>query len=105
MEYNSGAYAGVRRRVVMEIPKEIREKIEQRIQLTQELDEWFNNNLDVDGCDTRDVKIVDTPKGTPQLEGEEYCDQHLHGGAEDWWYGQYYWRMDNGKYLCMDFDV
>ena len=38
MEYNSGAYAGVRRRVVMEIPKEIREKIEQRIQLTQELD-------------------------------------------------------------------
>jgi len=25
--------------------------------------------------------------------------------GEDWYIGQYYWKMDNGKYLCMDFEI
>lgn len=86
----------------MIIPKEIREKIEQRIKLNEELDKWFEKNIDVEGCDTRDVKIVDVPVGKSQGDGE-YCDQTTLG--EDWYTGQYYWQMDNGKYLCMDFDI
>lgn len=33
----------------------------------------------------------------------EYCKQTILG--EDWYIGQYYWKMDNGKYLCMDFEI
>lgn len=86
----------------MQIPKEIREKIEHRIKLNEELDAWFKKNLDVDGCDIRDVRIVDEPIGEPQGDGE-YCDQTTLG--EDLYTGQYYWKMDDGKYLCMYFDI
>ena len=37
----------------MKIPKEIREKIEQRIKLDDELTKWFAENLDIEGCDHR----------------------------------------------------
>ena len=85
----------------MKIPKEIREKIEQRIRLNEELDTWFRENLDIEGCDHRDVQVVDEATGEEQLDGE-YCDQIQHG--DDWFSAKYYWEMDNGKYLCMNFE-
>lgn len=86
----------------MIIPKEIREKVEQRIALNEELDKWFKENIYAEGCDIRDARIVDKPIGESQGDGE-YCDQTILG--EDWYTGQYYWQMDNGKYLCMDFEI
>ena len=76
----------------MIIPREIREKIEQRNQLDEEIADWFQENVDVDG-----------QKGEEQIEEGEYCKQTILG--EDWYIGQYYWKMDNGKYLCMDFEI
>lgn len=35
----------------MIIPREIREKIEQRIKLNTELEAWFSENVDLEGCD------------------------------------------------------
>lgn len=86
----------------MQIPKEIREKIEQRIKLNEELDAWFKENIDTEGCDMRNVRIVNNPKGEEQ-DDDEYCDQKTLG--EDWYRGQYYWKMDNDKYLCADFEI
>lgn len=86
----------------MQIPKEIREKIEQRIKLNEELDAWFNENVDAEGCDIRNAYFVDKPKGESQGDGE-YCNQRILG--EDWYMGQYYWKMDNGKYLCANFEI
>lgn len=86
----------------MQIPKKIREKIEQRIKLNEELDAWFEENVDAEGCDMRNVRIVDKPLGAPQ-DDNEYCDQRTLG--EDWYVGQYYWKMDDGMYLCADFEI
>lgn len=86
----------------MIIPKEIREKVEQRMKLDDELDKWFEEYLDIEGCDTRTVAIVDTPSGERQSNGE-YCNQVVLG--EDWYRGQYYWKMDNGKYLRMNYEI
>lgn len=86
----------------MMIPKEIREKIEQRIRLDTELAAWFAENVDTDGCDIMNAHIVSQPKGASQGDGE-YCDQRTLG--EDWYSGQYYWLMDNGQYLCMNFGL
>lgn len=87
----------------MIIPREIREKIEQRNQLDEEIADWFQENVDVDGCDIKNAYVVDEPKGEEQIEEGEYCKQTILG--EDWYIGQYYWKMDNGKYLCMDFEI
>lgn len=86
----------------MQIPKEIREKIEQRNKLDEELREWFEENVDAEGCDIKYAHIVDKPTGEPQGDGE-YCDQKILG--EDWYCGKYYWTMDNGKYLCMNYEI
>lgn len=86
----------------MKIPKEIREKIEKRVKLNEELDAWFKENLDIEGCNHRDVQVVDEPTGEDQYDGE-YCDQSQYG--DDCFYGNYYWEMDNGKYLCMSFEI
>lgn len=86
----------------MIIPKEIREKIEQRIMLNTELEAWFAENLDIEGCDTINAYIVSEVKGDSQ-GGGEYCDQRILG--EDWYSGEYYWLMDNGQYLCMRFEL
>ena len=83
--------------------REIREKIEQRNQLDEEIADWFQENVDVDGCDIKNAYVVDEPKGEEQIEEGEYCKQTILG--EDWYIGQYYWKMDNGKYLCMDFEI
>lgn len=37
----------------MIIPREIREKIEQRNQLDEEIADWFQENVDTDGCDIK----------------------------------------------------
>lgn len=37
----------------MIIPREIREKIEQRNQLNEEIADWFQENVDADGCDKK----------------------------------------------------
>lgn len=87
----------------MIIPREIREKIEQRNQLNEEIADWFQENVDADGCDIKNAYVVDEPKGEEQIEEGEYCKQTILG--EDWYIGQYYWKMDNGKYLCMDFEI
>ena len=87
----------------MIIPREIREKIEQRNQLNEEIADWFQENVAADGCDIKNAYVVDEPKGEEQIEEGEYCKQTILG--EDWYIGQYYWKMDNGKYLCMDFEI
>lgn len=86
----------------MIIPKNIREKIEQLHKLNEELEEWFVNNTDVEGFDISSARIVDKPKGDSQGDGE-YCVQNILG--EDWFAGQYYWQMDNGKFVCMNFEI
>lgn len=86
----------------MQIPKEIREKIEERNRLNEELKSWFDENTDTEGCNIRDAYIVDEPTGESQGDGE-YCEQWIMG--EDWYRGHYYWQMDNGKYLCMDYEI
>nr|DAT34651.1 MAG TPA: hypothetical protein [Caudoviricetes sp.] len=86
----------------MIIPREIREKIEQRIKLNTELEAWFSENVDLEGCDAINAFIVSEPKGESQGDGE-YCDQRTL--EEDWYSGQYYWQMDNGQYLCMNFEI
>ena len=82
---------------------EIREKIEQRNQLDEEIAGWFQENVDAYGCDIKNAYVVDEPKGEEQIEEGEYCKQSILG--EDWYIGQYYWKMDNGKYLCMDSEI
>ena len=32
-------------------------------------------------------------------------DQKKDPAGRDWFPGQYYWEMDNGKYLCMNFEI
>lgn len=87
----------------MRIPKEIREKIELRKQLNQELDDWFEEHIDTAGCDTRDVCIVDEPTGAYQGDGE-WCEQHQ-GHTKDEYYGYHYYKMDNDKFLRLEFWV
>lgn len=41
----------------MIIPREIREKIEQRNQLDEEIADWFQENVDVDGCDIKNAYL------------------------------------------------
>ena len=89
----------------MVIPKEIREKIEQRNELNKEIQFWCEKNLEMDGMHSSEAYIIDEPKGENQeVEyGEEWCDQKILG--EDWYVGTYYWKMDDGRYLCMPFDI
>lgn len=84
------------------IPKEIREKIEQKLKLDEEISQWAQNNIDVEGLFFESMKIVDEPSGDEQDEGE-YCDQSL-GYFEDSYYGYYYYPLDNGKYLCFYYE-
>lgn len=66
------------------------------------METWFEENLDIEGCDTIKAYIVDKPKGISVYDGE-YCYQRMLG--EDWYLGQYYWKMDNALYLCMNFEI
>lgn len=86
----------------MTIPKEIREKIEQKLRLDEEIKDWMNENLDIEYCVYNTMKIQDNPSGKEQLDGE-WCDQTTGYLGYDFC-GHYYWPMDNGKYLCMYFE-
>lgn len=87
----------------MIIPREIREKIEIRNRLDNEIQKWCENNLDLEGMHSSTAYITDAPTGEEQIEAEEWCDQVILG--EDWYRGNYYWKMDNGKFLCMPFEI
>ena len=63
----------------MIIPREIREKIEQRNQLDEEIAGWFQENVDAYGCDIKNAYVVDEPKGEEQIEEGEYCKQSILG--------------------------
>lgn len=86
----------------MVIPKEIREKIEEKLRINEEIKEFFKENEEVEGLYFDTIKIVDKPKGRKQQDGE-YCDQSR-GYCEDDFYGYYYWPTDNGKYVCMYYE-
>lgn len=90
----------------MTIPKEVREKIEMRNKLNSEIKNWCEENLEMEGMDSKLAYIVDMPEGEEQslsAENEEWCNQSCLG--EDWYQGEYYWKMDNGKFLCMEFEI
>lgn len=90
----------------MTIPKEVREKVEMRDKLNDEIKNWCEENLEMEGKDSNSAYIVDNPKGAEQSlsgENEEWCNQSCLG--EDWYQGEYYWKMDNGQFLCMDFEL
>lgn len=79
------------------IQKEIREKIEKKLELDAELTAWMQENIDVEGFFFDSITIVDKPYGEYQGNGE-YCNQNV-GYCGDDFYGNYYIKMDNGKYL------
>ena len=85
------------------IPKEIREKIENKLKLDEEIRKWTCENLDVDGLYFDRMEIVDEPSGEEQDNGE-FCDQSTFGYSEDSFYGYYYFPLDNGKYLCFYYE-
>lgn len=86
----------------MKIPKEIREKIEQKIKIDEEIKDWMKESIDVDDMYFPSMEITEKPKGEFQGEGE-WCNQSV-GYCGDDFYGHYYWEMDNGKYLCMYYE-
>lgn len=80
------------------IPKEIREKIEQKLKIDKEIKEWLSENSCVQYGEIfwEYAEIVDKPQGTEQDNGE-YCSQST-DGYDNYW-GHYYYPLDNGKYL------
>lgn len=81
------------------IQKEIREKIEKKLELDIEIIEWMEENIDVEGFFFDSMEIVDEPHGEYKNNGE-YYNQSV-GHCEDDFYGYYYIPLDNGKYLRM----
>ena len=51
----------------MIIPREIREKIEQRNQLDEEIAGWFQENVDAYGCDIKNAYVKDNKKNLNNL--------------------------------------
>lgn len=86
----------------MTIPKEIREKVERKLKLDEEIKDWIKENLDAEDMVFESIQITDYPAGREQNNGE-YCNQSV-GACGDDFYGYYYWPMDNGKYMCMYFE-
>lgn len=88
------------------IPKEIVDKIEQRNVLDKEIKAWCENNLNMDGMDSKYAEIVNLHTGKEQgtEECREWCDQICI--YEDWYRGNYYWETEyEGKFLCMEFEA
>lgn len=86
----------------MRIPKEIRQKIEQKLKLDDEISDWIKENLDAEDMCFESIEIVNYPTGREQCNGE-WCNQSV-GYCGDDFYGYYYWPMDNGQYLCMYYE-
>ncbi len=90
----------------MKIPKEIVDKIELRNNLNEEIKEWCEENIDIEGMNPRYADITDYHTGDDQGtdEGREWSDQTILG--EDWFCGEYYWETEyEGKYLHMSFEI
>ncbi|MHB0740821.1 hypothetical protein [Peptostreptococcus anaerobius] len=87
----------------MRIPKAIREAVEERNRLNEEIRVWFQQqDADLEGMITDEAYICEYEEvsGEPQGDGE-MCDQVQYG--EDSFSGTYYWECDNGQYLAMNF--
>lgn len=84
----------------MIIPKEIREKIEQRLKLDQEIESYLKQNTHAEGIDIRLIKVTNVPAGLCIDDGV-YCTSE----KTDDTYGHYYFPMDDGNYLCVFFDT
>lgn len=84
------------------IPKEIREKIEKKLELDKEIRKWIDDNLYKEGLFFDSMEIVDKPTGKKQRNGD-YCNQAV-GHYEYEFYGYYYWLLDNEKYLRMYYE-
>lgn len=88
------------------IQKDIVDKIELRNRLNEEIKEWAEEHLDLDGMDIDCADIVDYHTGNKQgtEECKEWCDQTCIG--EDWYMGDYFWETEcAGKYLHMEFSI
>lgn len=84
----------------MVIPEHIREKIEQRLKLDQEIKSYIEQNTKTEGIDISSMEITNIPLGSDNGDGV-YCTQEKIGGT----FGHYYFPMDNGSYLCVFFDT
>lgn len=88
------------------IPKEIVDKINLRNKLNQEIANWCNENLDMEGMSSDYAIITDYHKGKEQHNTgrKEWCVQRCI--YEDWYAGDYFWETEYPqKYLCMSFEV
>lgn len=87
----------------MRIPKAIREAVEQRNRLNEEIRVWFEEqDVDLEGMWTDDAYICECEEVSGEDQGDgEICDQTQHG--EGSFSGTYYWECDNGQYLAMDY--
>lgn len=84
----------------MKIPKEIVDKVELAGRLIKEINEWCEDNLDIEGTNPRYANITDYHTGNEQGtdEGREWYDQEVLG--EDWFRSEHYWETEyEGKYL------
>lgn len=92
----------------MKCPKEIAKKVEeyQKKQaevdkLYEEIQEYFEENLDAEGFQV--PFITDKPTGDLQND-DEYCDQR--NIAEDWYEGNYYHQIEGSdKYVGYSFEM
>lgn len=88
------------------ILKDIVDKIELRNRLNEEIREWMEDHLDLDGMDVDGANIADYYTGNEQgtEECKEWCDQTCLD--EDWYIGDYFWETEcTGKYLHMRFEL
>lgn len=85
----------------MIIPKEIREKIKQRLKLDQEIESYLKQNTHAEGIDIRLIKVTNVPLGSANGEGV-YCNKQHTLGSD---FGHYYFPMDDDHYLCVFFDT
>lgn len=89
------------------IPKEIVEIIEERNRLNKEIKNWCEENLDMEGMDSKFADIVDYHNGEEQGtdDRKEWCDQSV-GYLGDDFYGDYFWETEcENKFLHMDFSL
>lgn len=87
----------------MIIPTEIVEKIKLRNQLDDEIERWCDENIDIEGMDTKYADITCKTTGQPNRDGE-WCEQHHY--IEDSYYGHYYYPTEtDGEYVHMEFEM
>lgn len=85
----------------MVIPEHIREKIEQRLKLDQEIKSYIEQNTKTEGIDISSMEITNIPLGSDNGYGV-YCNKQHALGSD---FGHYYFPMYDGSYLCVFFDT